>query len=207
MKTRCKPGLKTLMLVAPTLFVLTGCDSALQERAKQADLLDQENQQIRLQINQERQQLAQANQQLQTLRGFTDDRAQYFITAAGAEFGRFTGPFDDNKDGIDDGLNIYLVIKDRHRDTIKAAGQVQIELWDLAAPQAQRQLGSWTFPLDKVADYWLSGLMADHYKFKLPWPDNNTPHHTNLTIKLRFKDAMTGTEFELQKLIKVAISL
>ena len=159
--------------------------------------------QLRNELADKHSQIEKLNKQLTVLRGFAVDRMEYLVHVDRVKFGRFTRGCDEDKDGLDDGIKVYLVLNDRFADKIKAAGEVGIELWDLAADEGRRLIQKRRYGLSEVADHWLSGFMTDHYKFKLSWPKGKRPSHPNLTLKLNFKEAMTGNVFEIQKLITV----
>lgn len=187
-------------------IVAVGCNSKQPDLAKRLRKADAKNAVLARRLNEANQRVNALDKQVQVLQGFPAERMTHFVTPAQAKLGRFTGPFDSNNDGLDDGIKVYLKLRDRHGDTIKAGGQVDIELWDLAAPQNQRLLGSWQFALANLSEHWLAGLMADHYRFELTWPGGQPPKNRYITIKLRFADAITGTVFESQRAVEVAIA-
>ncbi|MBN2377972.1 MAG: hypothetical protein JXD22_16360 [Sedimentisphaerales bacterium] len=189
-------------------ILLVGCGDALRSddsmRSELSELRSQ-SEQLQQQNNQQREQIGQLQQQMSQLRGFGADRLEHLVRADKIEFGRFSRAYDDDKDGVDDGLVIYLLVRDQQGDVIKAAGEVEIEVWDLAAGQGQQQLGQWQFEFEKLGEYWLSGALADHYKFTLAWQAGKKPTHANLTVKLVFKDALEGKVFEANKLIEAKV--
>jgi len=121
------------------------------------------------------------------------------------EFGRFTRAFDRDEDGYDEGIVVYLNTLDREGDRIKSAGQVQLELWDLAEAEGNRKQGQWHFDMTELGNYWLSGPLTYHFKFELDWPEGVQPGNKNLTVKLTFSDALTGKVLEIQQLIEARI--
>ena len=197
-------------LLFSIILLLAGCQQAsLKSGAVAGDTPDDLRRQIdvlRQENARQQQQLQEQEKQLAALRGFAPDRLNYLVHVERIEFGRFSRGYDDNKDGIDDGLNLYLALADAQGDTIKAAGDVAIEVWDLAAPAQEQRLGHWLFPAQELAQYWLGGPMANHYRFKLAWPHGSLPQHRNLTVKLTFTDALTGQTFEIQQMFTVALA-
>ena len=182
---------------------LGGCAGVGAGGTKQASPaeLAAENSRLANQVAQQQRQLAQADEQLAALRGFPDDRLAHLVQVADVRFGRYAGGYDADGDGVDDGVNAYLVLRDAEGQAIKAAGQVDIELLDLAAGHGDMQVGSWHYRIDQLTDYWLPGFMADHYRFKLTWPAGTVPQHPNLTIKLVYTDGLTGRVMEIQKML------
>ena len=163
------------------------------------------NEGLTSQLAQQQRQTEHLQQQLTTLRGFSTDRLDRLVCVAAIELGRFTGAYDNDGNDVDEGVKVYLVLRDQQGDPIKAAGEVEIELWDLAAPPGKRDLGQWRYGLEELPQYWLSGFMAYYYKFQLPWPQTDPPQHSPLTLKLLYKDALTGAALEQQKMVTVRI--
>ena len=159
--------------------------------------------QLREELAGKNSQIEKLDKQLAVLRGFAADRMEYLVHVDQVKFGRFTRGYDEDKDGLDEGINVYIVLNDKFGDKIKAAGEVGIELWDLAADEGRRLIQKRRYGLNEVVDHWLSGFMTDHYKFKLSWSKPKRPSHPNLTLKVNFKEALTGNVFEIQKLIMV----
>lgn len=171
--------------------------------AKLAEAQSQ-NQQLQKDLEQQRAAQMQLQRELEQFRGMPDDRREQLVQVAGIEFGRFTDAVDRDKDGFDDGVKVYLVLRDREGDVIKAAGTVDLELWDLDAAENQRRYQH-HFDLKETAGCWLSGMMADHFKFEIPWAKNTPPRHANLTIKLTYTDALTAKSWQIQKMITVKL--
>jgi hypothetical protein len=204
------PEAKFVWGILICLFLPTvGCNqnwrkdnSAQIEREK----LLQQNHKLEQESARQRQQIAQLEQELTTLRDFPSDRLKHLVYVEEIEFGRYTRAYDDNDDGTDDGVMVYLVLHDRRGDRIKASGMVEIELWDLAAEPNRRHLLGWAIPDIDLWDHWFGGALANHYKFKIPWKmlmESKKPAHDNLTLKLRFIDALTGRTFEIQKMLEI----
>jgi hypothetical protein len=199
--------MRRLALIAFCLavsFYGSGCQfsKSPESKANLAIQLDQ----ARLENQAQRREIEKLHQQIETLPDLTDHQQEQRIRVESIGTGRYTGGFDENNDGCDDGINIYLLLRDQYGDVIKAAGQVRVELWDLAAPEAQRLWAKWQFNAEELQERWLTGLISRHYKLTLHWPDGKIPHHKNLTLKLTFIEIQTGRSFELQKMVTVSLS-
>lgn len=196
-----------LITLSLAIFVLvTGCRNDLSKQASVASHDDAHQlQQLQAENQEQRRQLEALNQRLENLSGFEADRFNQLIQVNAIELGRYSGGYDDDKNGVDDGIKVYLVPRDRDGDVIKAAGKVYIELWDLELEKDQMLLGHWDFAPGDMRKQWLSGLRTNHYKLMLPWPENKVPQHANLTLKLIFIDILTGKIFEVQKMYTVSI--
>lgn len=193
----------TALLLA---LIFGGCRTAAvkTDEVSEEDLSAQVEQ-LRREVTEKQKRIEEQSEQLAILRGFSAERLGRLVRVKSIEFGRFTLGYDDTKDGIDEGINVYLYLRDGRGDKIKAAGVVELELWDLGVEEGQALLGQWQYGLEQLGDYWIGALISHHYKFKLPWPGGIGPVHDNLTLRCKFKDALTGSEFEIQKLITVSL--
>ncbi|MCP4342016.1 MAG: hypothetical protein GY799_24825 [Desulfobulbaceae bacterium] len=142
---------------------------------------------------------------MDVLRGFGSERMDLLVQLDRIKFGRYTLGYDKDKDGQDDGVTIYLQCFDRQNDTIKSVGQLELELWDLAAAKGERLVGRLDYGPKQLGDYWMNGFLANHYKFQITWGQEKKPEHSNLTLKCKFKDALMGRVFEIQKMVEVSV--
>jgi len=192
--------------VAGLILLVSGCNDVARqvEANKLRDALD-EVAQLQRQSNEQQRRIGELQKQVTVLQGFGPERLDKVVTVAAISLGRFTRAYDLNDDGVDEGVNVYVVLKDRAGDTIKAGGEVEIDVLDLAAEPGSRDVGNWRFSPAETADHWLGGFGTNYFKFQLAWPAAGPPKHANLTIVARFKDALTGRSFEEQKVITAAI--
>ena len=181
--------------------LIVGCNGGKKPPAETGVNLAQENARLKRKITEQDKLILELKQQLARLRGLPAKHLEYLVQVSGIEFGRYTGARDKDNDGFDDGIIVYMVPRDRTGDKIKAAGEVEIELWDLEAAEGERELGRWHFGIEELPKYWLSLTLTNHFKFELDWAPGKAPKHKNLTLKLKYTDVLTGKEFEIQKLI------
>ena len=85
------------------------------------------------------------------------------------------------------------------------AGAFTVEAFDLAATPAK--LGTWTFDLAAARAAWSGGLMSYQYVLTCPWQSGQggVPKHDEVTIKVTFRDELTGREFAAQRVVKVKL--
>ena len=129
------------------------------------------------------------------------EKLDKLFTAAGLKLGRLTGGDgpDDGKSG-DVGIEIEAVPLDQEGQALKAAGGFTVDLFDLTTP-ANASIGHWVVSLEDARRDWSGGFMMYGYVLKLPW--QKQPVHEELTLKVTFKDELTGREFSQQKVIRV----
>jgi hypothetical protein len=197
---------RTYVFVLVLLWLVVGCNDKTQLIDDSRAKLIQEKRQLQQEKAALEQEITQLQEQIATLQKFPPDRMTQLVKVEKIEFGKFTraydGDLEQDQDGYDDGVLVYLILKDKDGDVVKAAGTVEIEIWDLAA--AKHIIGE-LIPMSDLQNYWLSGPLTNHYKFQLPWPKANPPTHRFLTLKLRFQEALTGKTFEEYQKIEVRI--
>lgn len=185
---------------------LTGCLSANtgDSRITEIQQLEDRIQAQDREIVQQKSQIAEQARQIQTLQGLSEpDRLARLIHVDKIRLQSLSGGYDDDRDGIDDGAVAYLQLLDAQGDVIKAAGSVVMEVYDLAAPDAERQVLLHQLDSEQLAATWFGRFMTSHYSIKAPWPSGRMPAHKSLTIVVRFTELLTGESFEVQQSVKV----
>ena len=81
-----------------------------------------------------------------------------------------TGPLDRDGEPGDELLAVVLAPVDADGAPVKAAGAVSLELTDLAADGAARDVAAWAFDAAGAADSWRSSPLGAGYRFRLPLP-------------------------------------
>jgi len=186
----------TLLLL---LLALIGCKSApVVVPASEADFDPAEQiQALHIQVRKQNTQIEELTRQLTHTRGFGADLMSQLVKVAGIKLGRYTR-------GEANGLIIYVKLIDQQGDIIKAAGRINLAIWDLSAESEGQLIGQWHFDANDLQDYWIAGMMNNHFKFTLPWPNGETPKQKNLTLKCTFTEVLTGNTFDVQTLVKMA---
>jgi hypothetical protein len=137
-----------------------------------------------------------------TLPTLPEDRLARLFTTHGLSLGKLTGGADLDRDKPgDEGLKVYATPTDDDDDTLKAAGSFVVEAFDLAAKPAE--IGKWTFDTDATRKAWNGSFLSHQYVLTCPW--QTVPRHEELTVKVTFRDELTGREFHEQKIVKVKL--
>jgi len=113
-----------------------------------------------------------------------------------------TGGLDRDGSTGDDLLVARLVPHDSGGDSVKLPGEIQLELFDLAAGSKRQRIGAWNFTSEESLKYWYRGLGWAGYLFKLPW--QSAPRHKNLILHARLKTA-DGRVFDASEKIEIAL--
>jgi hypothetical protein len=116
---------------------------------------------------------------------------------------RTGGVNTDGKPG-DDAVNVYIQPIDRNGDIVKAAGEIDVQLYDLAEPDDRQLVGEMHVPLDEAGKAWYGQLMTQHFTVVCPWK-NGPPKHGTITVRASFTDYLTGAALHAQTTCEVAL--
>ncbi len=142
--------------------------------------------------------------QIRALQQLGDKRLERLFHVERIKLGRYTGGVDlDGAEG-DDGIKVYLRTIDQDGSVVKAAGDVKIQLFDLAAKPENNLVGQYNWQAEQISKRWSSGFMTYHFSFECPWPAA-APGHDQITVRVEFTDYLTGKIFDAQKLCKVRL--
>ena len=155
-----------------------------QELQTEASRLRAENEQLKSDVRR----LESGTETLPTL---PQERLEQMWTVAGLRFGRLTG-IDRRAEGHP--LKVYLKPVDDSGGTLKAAGSIVIEAFDLNAQDAR--LGRWEFPLEEARRLWVSGGVLNEYILTCPWEGEAPAEGRKLVVRATFVDALTQRTFE-----------
>ena len=170
------------------------------------ELEDQLAEKLRL-LARKDEQLREQAKIVQQLRHLDGDRGlDALIHVDRIEIERFSGGFDDNGDGIDEGVRIHIRLFDQHGETMRATGSVQVKLLDVAAPSGQRDMGRMELTPQQLNALWFGRFLTKHYTVKVPWPAGvSSPPHEQITVNVVFTDLLSGRSFDAQRVVEVSL--
>ncbi|MGD0785318.1 MAG: hypothetical protein ABR969_05850 [Sedimentisphaerales bacterium] len=144
----------------------------------------------------------QLKEKLETLMGIDKPaRIEALSTITAIEITSRSGLYDKNKDKKNDTLIVYLKPIDDMGDVIKAAGAVDVELWNLNAKPQEALLKSWVIEPKELKKNWSGSLMTCYYKLQFDVNSVLTGKEKDLTLKAQFTDYLTGKVLKGQKVI------
>ena len=183
------------------ILSLAGCD----KQQRPWDTLsecERENTDLTLHVQQLQNENTKLTEQLETSLGLEHDaRLEAISTLQTVRIGKRTGFFDKDQDGTIETLVVYLEPKDTAQDSIKAPGQVTVELWDLKASEDNAQQSKWTVEPARLHTSWGGTIFHSYYRIKLPLeivPEQGKEY----TLKINFTDYLTGKVLTDQKVIQ-----
>jgi len=183
---------RLLLALLPAWLAGGGCqrDTELELRRELARLREVvETQQRELEARQIT--IAELNQQLQQARGLTDEDLEKIFYPERIVIDRLTGGDNYDDQPGDDGVTVYVKPIDRDGDPVKVAGDIRIELYDLANPPDRNLVGRYEIPVDEVSKLWYGKLATYHYTIRCPW-QHGPPAHNEITVRVIFRDYLTG---------------
>jgi hypothetical protein len=146
----------------------------------------------------------QLESQLEVARGLSDEDLKHIFYPEKLEIEPLSGGENyDNKPG-DDGVTVYLRPVDKDGDALKVAGDIRIQLYDLAAAPEKNLIGEYFIPVDQVGKLWHGKLWTYHYAIKCPFPDG-PPEHTEVTIRAVFVDYLTKRVVSAQSTCQIKL--
>ncbi|MBL8877651.1 MAG: hypothetical protein JNG88_00905 [Phycisphaerales bacterium] len=117
--------------------------------------------------------------------GLDQKRLSYLFVPDRVVIDSLSGGIDEDDKPGDEGVVVYVKPIDRHGDALKAAGEIHVQLFDLANPPEQSLVGELRMPVEKAADFWYGQFLTSHYTLKCPWK-SGFPAHNEITIRVTF---------------------
>lgn len=185
-----------------------GCNGQVGGDARIAQIQELEDrvEQQGLAISQKDEQLAVQAKRIQELQGATAEQAiENLVHVDKIEIERLSGGYDDDHDGIDEGVVVYLRLLDKEGDAIKAAGSARVRLLDLSRPDGSHTVGEVALEAAALRPMWFGRLMTYHYTIKVPWSGGSEPLGARtVTVRVEFTELLSGKTFEAQSVVEAS---
>ncbi len=204
--------LRSICTVLCCAVALAGCAHTGNTDALEAELREREEAQAELaaELARAREDLKVAQNDANALRAqltenrqvaMTAEQADVFFRAESLKFNMLltSGQDRDGKPG-DDALSVLLMPVDAHGDLVKLAGEIEIDLFDMALPPDRQRLGNWKFSIDEVREHWHKGFLSAGYLFRIDW--QTPPVSSELTLHARMT-VSDGRQFDATTQVKV----
>lgn len=185
-----------------------GCSGQVGGDARVARIQELEDrvEQQGLAISLKDEQLAVQAKRIQELQGATAEQAiENLVHVDKIEIERLSGGYDDDHDGIDEGVVVYLRLLDKEGDAIKAAGSARVRLLDLSRPDGSHTVGEVALEAAALRPMWFGRLMTYHYTIKVPWSGGPEPLGARtVTVRVEFTELLSGKTFEAQSVVEAS---
>ncbi|TWT42220.1 hypothetical protein RAS1_33500 [Phycisphaerae bacterium RAS1] len=196
-----------LALCSPSVAALSGCwgPAGNAEYERELGTLRAENNRQAEQLLGQKAALDECQRRLTIARGLKPEDMKLLFYPDTLVIDALSGGEDyDGKPG-DDGVTVYLKPVDRAGDVLKSAGDIAVELYDLAAEPGQNRIGEYKIPVDKCGELWNGKLLTYHYAIRCPFPAGR-PKNTEITIRATFVDYITQRVLTAQKVCTVRLA-
>jgi hypothetical protein len=193
-----------VVLAASLLLVAAGCQDTNNTKAlltDQVQKLSLEKVTLAKQVEQVNAENQQLKDRIEVLSALPKDQIEPWSLQK-IDLGRFTGLYDQDKDGKKEQLIVYIQPIDQDGDTVKSPGAVEVQLWDLNKADSNALLGEWHVGPDQLRKLWLTTLLASNYRLTFDVGEKVSELKEPLTVKVTFTDYLTGKTFQEQKVIK-----
>lgn len=193
-----------VVFAASLLLVAAGCQDTNNRKTlltDQIEKLSREKVALAKQLDQVNAENRQLKDRIEVLSALPKDQIEPWSLQK-IEIGRFTGLYDQDKDGRKEQLIVYIQPIDQDGDTVKSPGAVEVQLWDLNKADSNALLGEWHVGPDQLRKLWLTTLLASNYRLTFDVGGKVSEPKEPLTVKVSFTDYLTGKVFQEQKVIK-----
>jgi hypothetical protein len=189
------------------LYFISGCESNKSQKnplVERIELLTEEKDQLAWDLERSTAENKQLKNQIKVLSDLPEEgRLDSLYNLQKIKIGKFTGFFDKDKDGTKEKLIVYIQPSDEEGDTIKAAGAVDVQLWNLNTSETDSALlGQWQVTPQQMKKLWFATMVKTNYRLTFEITDKVTSFEEPLTVKVTFVDYHTGKVFKEQMVIE-----
>jgi len=187
------------------VYLASGCEETNSKvtHADKYSLLQQEQTQLTYKVEQLKSDNKQLQERIQVLSGLPDGaKGENLYELQSVKITRYTNIYDKDKDGKKEKLIVYIQPMDTEGDIIKAAGSVDVQLWDLNKENGEALLGEWNVKPEELKKLWFDALLGTSYRLTFDIADRIDKYEEPLTVKATFTDYLSGRVFKEQKVIK-----
>ncbi len=195
--------MKRWMFILAMVGGMAGCRSDVQTSLwEQIKTLSEEKTELSLEVERLQRENITLAEQISTLTALDKDVRKINLSVPEKiRIGRHSGLYNKTQGQAPDSLVVYVEPMDAAQDTVKAAGSVQVELWNLAAAPEKAKLAVWEVGADELNTLWGRGLLGAYYRLTFPLQGVLKGDEKELTLTVRFTDYLTGKILTDQKVI------
>lgn len=205
MSPRCLSRRLIRSLAPVALLALGACRSSPRNFENVNDQLRQQNLQLQQQVRdlEEKLRLASANaqtlqQRLAQTQPALPDLSLWPIPVE-LRLDRYSAVLDSDRDGSPDLIRLYVKSRDARGRFAPLIGRLQVQAVEIP-PQGQPRLCAERALEPQALDpLYRSTWMGTHYTIEIPFADLQPPPSGDLTVKLTFTDALTGSTLTYQQ--------
>lgn len=196
----------TIILISVLLITVQGCISS--DHVKNIENknfeLDKLNKQLERQLEESKAKNDELKKQMATLSKLDHEkRINSLYELETVKVAKYTNLYDKDKDGTKEKLIVYLQPIDVEGDLIKAAGSVEVELWDLRRESDEALLTKWQISPDELKKTWYATVVTSNYRLAFDVVDIIGSLEGPFTVKVTFTDYVSGKVYTEQKMVSL----
>ncbi len=204
-------------LVRSSLFAFTlislvfacGCESQTEKKPSTAQKIDQlasEKTNLHNPLEQAQAENSRLLKQVETLSKLPEEkRADALYHIKSIKIGSYTNFYDEDKTQSEKGktkLVVYLEPIDDTGDSVKAGGEIEVQLWDLSQKENEARLAQWKVEPNELKNLWLGGMLSSGYRLSFDAAGLVDKIDRQLTVRVNFTDYLSGRIFTEQFVIR-----
>jgi len=179
------------------------------ERARyieRAETLQRENQRLERSVADRDDTIAALTRQVDELKGFGPDRPADLFAPVKLEILSRSGGADYKSPPGNDGVTVYLRLRDADGDVVKAPGRITIQILDNSDLGNPKLLGVYVLHQpDQLRKAWYGRFSTQHYTVQCPFPAEALPQSPRkVDVKAEFVDYLTGASLTAVKEVAIA---
>ena len=186
------------------ILLIAGCQRHNQSNPLliKIEQLTKEKTRLQEDLTQSNSEKEQLKKQIRALSGLPKDvRLDSLYRLQRVKIHRYTDLLDEDKDGKMEKLVVYLQPIDDQGDVIKAAGAVNVQLWNLNQASGEALLGQWSIEVDELKKRWITFLVTN-FRLTFDLAEKIERFERPLTVKVTFTDYLSGKVFNEQRVIE-----
>ena len=200
-----RQSLLTLLLLAFWGLPQWGCKGSTDEIAglrRQTSDLRRANRDLITTTEMQSRKIGELIEEVTFLRALGEDRLHKLYTVARIEIAELSSGVNSDGELGDDGVTLYVNLFDQDGHKFKAAGDIDLHIYDLSDPDSPQVVADLAFEVDQAKEHWHGRLLTYHYRFECPW-EHLQPRGRSVMAKVTFRDYLTGTTLEHTKTIDI----
>lgn len=186
---------------------LVGCGTSNQRVSTENDTLRRDNMQLKREIDRLHGSVKAQADKLQALESSTTPPADpdaLIPQVTFIQFGRYSTALDEDTDGHDDLIRLYVLTLDQRKRFIPLAGIAVAQVDHIVAGQNPVTLATRHFDAKSIDEAYRSHITGTHYTLDIPLPNGDAIQNVNqVTVSLQITDLQVGTKFNEQIVLPV----
>jgi hypothetical protein len=190
-----------LVVVGLAPLLASGCGIGSERKDPyeiKAQKIAQEKTELMRDLQQVRAENEQLAEQIKAMSVFPEDKTINPYEIERIKISRYTNFYDKNDDGKREKLIVYVQPIDADGDAVKAAGTMDVQLWNLNNLNGQAMLAEWQIDPNELRHLWYDTLVSANYRLTFDAPKELDVLAEPLTVKVTFTDYLTGEIFRDQ---------